>query len=124
MTDVLGDLERQRAELLRKITQIGYFRPGSISALVRPCGKPRCRCSEPGDPGHGPNLRLTYKVNGRTRSESLANAAAVRNAQRQIARFRKFQQWSREFTEVNADICRLLADRDKHEAALLGTSIG
>jgi hypothetical protein len=112
MTDTLDDLERQRAALLRMITRIGHFRPGSITALVRPCGKPGCRCSEPGDPGHGPNLRLTYKVNGRTRSESLANAAAVRNAQQQIARFRKFQQWSREFTEVNANICRLLADRD------------
>jgi hypothetical protein len=108
MQEQLADLERRRAQLLRELSQIGYFRAGSITALVRRCGKPGCRCSEADDPGHGPNLRLTYKANGKTYSESLSNQAAARKARREIARFRKFQQWNREFVKVNTSICRLL----------------
>jgi hypothetical protein len=110
--DVQGEivaLERRRRELLEQLAAIGPFRSGSVTALIRPCGKPGCRCSEPGDPGHGPNLRLTYKVDGKTHSESLPTPAAVRRARREIAAFRRFQQWKREFVEVNASICRLLA---------------
>jgi hypothetical protein len=106
MTSSLAELELRRAQLLEELSELGSFRPGSISALVRRCGKPGCRCSEPGDPGHGPNLRLTYKVNGKSKSESLPDRDAVRKARREIARFRRFQVWTREFTEVNEAICR------------------
>jgi uncharacterized protein DUF6788 len=107
MPERLVDLERRRSQLFQELAQLGDFRAGSITALVRRCGKPSCRCSQPDDPGHGPNLRLTYKLNGKTRSESLPNQAAVHKAQEQIDEFRKFQLWSREFVEVNAKICRL-----------------
>lgn len=106
MPETLADLERRRSELLKELSQLGPFRPGSITALVRRCGKPGCRCSQPDDPGHGPNLRITYKLNGRTYSESLGNQIAVRKAQREIAEFRKFQQFTRDFIYVNAEICR------------------
>ncbi len=109
MSERLVDLERRRTQLLRELSQIGTFRAGSVTALVRRCGKPGCRCSEPDDPGHGPNFRLTYKVQGKTRSESLPSQAAVRKTRQEIARFRRFQQWSREFIEVNTSICRLVA---------------
>jgi hypothetical protein len=105
--DILGDLERRRSDLLKEVAQLGPFRPGSISALVRRCGKPGCRCSEPDDPGHGPNLRMTYKLNGKTFSESLGTPAAIRKAQREIAEFRKFQQLMREFIQINTEICRV-----------------
>lgn len=118
MPELLAQLERRRVQLLRELSQIGYFRAGSVTPLVRRCGKPGCRCSEPDDPGHGPNLRLTYKVNGKTRSESLSSQAAVRKARREIARFRKFQQWNREFVEVNASICRLLTAGDSPDRML------
>jgi hypothetical protein len=108
MSNRLSDLERRRTELLTEMAQLGYFRRGSISALVRRCGKPGCRCSQPNDPGHGPNFRLTYKINGRTHSESLPNRAAIENAARQIAEFRRFQALTREFVDVNTRICRLL----------------
>ena len=77
--------------------------------LVRPCGKPNCRCSQAGDPGHGPNLRLTYKADGKTRSESLPDRRSVQKAEGEIAEFRKFQRLSREFVAVNAKICALLS---------------
>jgi hypothetical protein len=115
--DEIVELERRRDELLEAVARIGRFRSGSVTALVRPCGKPGCRCSEPGDPGHGPNLRLTYKMNGKTRSESLPTAASIRVARREIEAFRRFQQWNREFVEVNAAICRLLAATAKRDRA-------
>jgi hypothetical protein len=102
----LSELERRRAEILGEISRLGDFRAGSISAIVRRCGKPGCRCSQPDDPGHGPNLRLTYKVNGKTYSESIPNAAVRRRAEREIAEFRKFQKLYRELIELNARICR------------------
>lgn len=112
MQNQLIRLERRRSHLLEELSHLGRFRPGSITALVRRCGKPGCRCSQADDPGHGPNLRLTYKVNGKTRSESLPTRAAVRKAKREIAEFRRFQQLSREFVHVNAEICRLLSSQD------------
>ena len=108
----LIQLERRRSQLLEELSRLRHFRAGSITALVRRCGKPGCRCSQANDPGHGPNLRLTYKVNGKTYSESLPNQAAVRKAEREIAEFRRFHQLSRDFVDVNAKICRLLSFRD------------
>jgi hypothetical protein len=107
MSEVLADLEGRRSDLLEELSRLGNFRPGSVTVLIRRCGKPGCRCSQPDDPGHGPNLRLTYKLNGKTHSESLPTQAAVRKAQGEVAEFRKFRQWCRNFVEVNAKICRL-----------------
>jgi hypothetical protein len=40
-------------------------------------------------------------------SEALPSPASVRKAEREIAEFRKFQQLSRSFLDVNEKICRL-----------------
>jgi hypothetical protein len=107
MSKQIEDLRRRRAELLDEFAALGDFRRGSVTAVVRRCGKPGCRCSEPGDPGHGPNFRLTYKVNGRTSSDSLPNRAIIKKARNEIAQYRRYQALSREFVEVNSKICRL-----------------
>jgi hypothetical protein len=111
MAELLIDLERKKSQLLEEISRLRDFRAGSISALVRRCGKPTCRCAQIGDPGHGPNLRLTYKLSGKTYSESLPNQAAVRNAQAEIAEFRKFQRLVKALVEVSTNICRLRSPR-------------
>src|SRR5260370_10578934 len=69
MPELLADLERRQSELLEEFSRLENFRAGSITALTRRCGKPGCRCSQPDDPGHGPNLRLTYKLNGKSYSQ-------------------------------------------------------
>lgn len=107
MPDSLDDLETRRAIIARQFTELRDFRPGSITPTSGRCGKPNCRCHQPGQPGHGPNDRLTYKLDGKTVTESLPTPAAVAKAQREISEFRKFQQLSHEFLEVNANICRL-----------------
>ncbi len=100
-------LEQQRAQIVEQIVQLGDLRCGSITSTTGRCGKANCRCHQPNQPAHGPNLRLTYKVQGKTVTESLPNPAAVSKVEREIAEFRKFQQLSREFVDVNAQICHL-----------------
>ena len=107
MRPSLHDLEQQRRDLVSAIPELGDFRPGSVTGIIRRCGKPTCHCARPGDPGHGPNLRLTYKVHGRTISEALPTPVAVRKAEAEIAEFRKFQEISHAFVQVNEQICRL-----------------
>jgi hypothetical protein len=107
MPHSLSELEERRNAIAQRIAELGDLRAGSISNTSGRCGKPNCRCHRPGQPGHGPNLRLTYKVNGRTFTESLPTPAAARKAEREVAEFRNFQELSREFVETNAKICHL-----------------
>jgi hypothetical protein len=103
----LPDLDQHRFHLLRQFANLCDLRPGSVTGIVRRCGKPTCHCAQPDDPGHGPTLRLTYKVQGKTISEALPTPAAVRKAEREITEFRKFQELSRAFVEINEEICRV-----------------
>ena len=103
----LTDLEKQRSELVMQFARLSDLRPGCVTGIVRRCGKPTCHCAQPDDPGHGPTLRLTYKVQGKTMSEALPTPAAVRKAEQEIAEFRKYQELTRIFVEINEKICRL-----------------
>lgn len=106
MPDPLSSLQQQRSDILSRILQLGDFRSGSITAINGRCGKPSCRCHQPGQPGHGPNFRLTRKVNGKTVSESFSSAAELCKAQREVEAFHRFRQLSQDLLEVNESICR------------------
>lgn len=106
MSDTLSSLEQQRSDILMRILQLGDFRSGSITAIQGRCGKPSCHCHQPGQPGHGPNFRLTRKVNGKTISESFSSAAELRKTQREVEAFHRFRQLSQDLLEVNERICR------------------
>jgi hypothetical protein len=103
----LTDLERERAKLLQQFLSLGDFRPGSITASVRPCGKPTCHCAKPNDPGHEAQLRMSRKVNGKTINESFPTLAALHKAQREVAEFQRFQQLGQQLVEINQKICAL-----------------
>lgn len=103
----IQDLEQRRSGIVRRLNDLGDFRPGSITATSGRCGKPNCRCHLPNQPGHGPTDRLTYKVEGKTVSESLSSPAALVKVQREVAEFRNYQQLSQQFVEINTQICRL-----------------
>jgi hypothetical protein len=107
MPSSLAQLEQKKHDLLSAFSALGDLRPGSITGIVRRCGKPTCHCARSDDPGHGPDLRLTYKVEGKTVSEALPTPVAVRKAEQEIAEFRRFQQLSRAFVQVNEQLCRL-----------------
>ena len=106
MPDSLADLEQQRTAVLAQIVEVGDFRSGSISAISGRCGRPNCRCHLPNQPGHGPNFRLTRKVDGKTVSETFPTAAELRKAQREVEAYHRFRQLSQELLEVNERICR------------------
>jgi hypothetical protein len=107
MPHSLPELEERRQVIAQQIAQLGDLRPGSVTSTSGRCGKSECRCHRLGQPGHGPNFRLTYKVEGKTISQSLPTPAAIHKAEREVAEFRKFQQLSRAFVETNAAICHL-----------------
>lgn len=106
MPDSLDALEQQRSGILMQILQLGDFRSGSITPIQGRCGKPNCHCHRPGQPGHGPNFRLTRKVNGKTITESFSSAAELRKAQREVDAFHRFRRLSQDLLEVNERICR------------------
>ena len=106
MPDTLRALEQQRAAILTRIVDLGDFRSGSVTAISGRCGKPQCRCHQPNQPGHGPNFRLTRKVDGKTISETFSSPGELHKAQREVEAFHRFRELSRELLEVNEKICR------------------
>lgn len=106
MPGTLTELLDRKAAVLQKISKLGDFRPGSINATTGRCGSSQCRCHRPGASGHGPNLRLTYKAQGKTITESFPNPAARQKAEREISEYRHWQQLSSEFVETNVLICQ------------------
>src|ERR1700692_253011 len=107
MSNTVSTLEQQRASLLQQISQLPDLRPGSITGTGGRCGSPTCHCHRPNDRGHSPHLRLTYKVKGKTVTESFSSPAAHRKAEHEIAAFRDYQELSRNFVDVNEKICRM-----------------
>ena len=107
MPDSLAQLEKQRMELFRQITNLGDFRRGSVTTTSGKCGKPVCHCARPNDPGHGPSFRLTRKVQGKTVTETFDSPVDLRKAQREVETFHRFQELCAELIALNERICSL-----------------
>jgi hypothetical protein len=107
MSDTLSNLLNLRGGLLRQVSELGDFQPGSVTTVRRRCGKPNCHCAKPADTGHGPQVQLTQKRDGKTVTQALSSPAAVHKTQKEIAAFRRFQALTHDLVEVNQKICRL-----------------
>jgi hypothetical protein len=107
MPDSLEQLESQRADLFRQIALLGDFRRGSITTTTGKCGKPSCHCAQTNDPGHGPNFRLTRKLDGKTITETFASPTELAKAQQEVANFHHFQELCQQLIAVNERICHL-----------------
>lgn len=107
MPDALAALETDRSKLLEEFLRLGDLRPGSITAVVRRCGKPSCHCAKPNDPGHDPQLRLTRRVAGKTVTETFPNPTALRKAQQEVAEFHHLQKLNADLVSINEKICEL-----------------
>jgi hypothetical protein len=105
MSDSELGLEKQRAELLKRIGAVGDLRRGSITGTSGKCGKPTCHCAKPGSAGHGPNYRLTRKMNGKTVTETFASPEALKKAQREVAEFHRFQDLCEQVVVVSEQLC-------------------
>jgi uncharacterized protein DUF6788 len=100
----LPDLERHRAQLYARLAATGDFRPGSINATYRRCGKPNCACARPGHPGHGPRWLWTRSSGGRTRTRQLA-AAELDKVRAELAGYKEFAALAGQIVAVNEAIC-------------------
>jgi hypothetical protein len=100
----LPELEQQRAELFARLAATGDFRPGSIHATYRRCGKPNCACAQPGHLGHGPRWLWTRSAGGRTRTRQLS-AAEVAKVRAEVANYKEFAALSEQIVEVSEAIC-------------------
>lgn len=107
MSTALANLEADRSRLLEEFLRLGDLRPGSITAVVRRCGKPSCHCARPNDPGHDPQIRLTRRVAGKTVTETFPNPGALRKAQQEVAEFHRLQKLSDDLVGINEKICKL-----------------
>jgi hypothetical protein len=105
MSDPELQLEKQRAKLLQQIGSVGDLRRGSVTPTSGKCGKPTCRCAQPGGVGHGPNYRLTRKVQGKTVTETFSSPAALHKAQREVAEFHRFQDLCEQVVVVSEQLC-------------------
>jgi hypothetical protein len=107
MPDSIAQLEAKRIKILEQFRSLTDLRPGSITAVVRRCGKPTCHCAKAGDGGHDPQFRLTRRIDGKTVTETFPSPAALRKAQQEVAEYRRFQQLSEELVALNERICKL-----------------
>lgn len=107
MAEPLAAAVDERSALLRQISELDDFQPGSITNSSRTCGKPGCHCAKPNDPGHGPHAQLTQKVDGKTVTQNLPSRAALSKAEGEITEFRKFQTLTGQLVVINRKICRL-----------------
>jgi len=106
LSQSLPDLEATRSLLLQQFLGLGDFRPGTVSAAPRRCGKPACRCAQPGAEGH-PQFRLLRKVKGKSVAQSFPNPAAFQQAAQQVSEYHRFQGLIAQLTTLNEQICRL-----------------
>lgn len=60
------DLHQDYQALQRALSQVGYFRRGTLLKRFMPCGKPGCACQGSPPRLHGPYYQWTRKVDGKT----------------------------------------------------------
>ena len=101
----LAGLEAERARLYADLSQVRDFRRGALNVVWRKCGKPNCRCAQPGHRGHGPQYNLTRRVGGKTVNEHLKPGPELDKAQREVAEHQRFAALVEEVTAVSEAIC-------------------
>ncbi len=106
MGDQIEKLELKRNELLRRLTRLGEFRRGSISAGTRKCGKRNCACAQSGHIGHPRYLWSTTRGR-RSEARTLSVGPELEKFTEEVDNYRVFLDLTRELVEVNEKICEL-----------------
>src|SRR5436305_8400560 len=101
----LPALEQRRERLRAELAGVGEFRPGSLSAVMRRCGKHNCACASPDHPGHGPQHLLTRKVGGKTVTVHLRPGPELDKTRVEVGNYKRFRRLVDELIEVNEAIC-------------------
>ena len=113
INSLLKKLFAKKDEIIKVITNLSFFRPGTLLERYRKCGKPNCHCANEGAKGHGPQWSLTRAKKGKTITKIIP-ADAVDITKKQIAEHKEFTRCVSELVEVNIKICdELLVSNQK-----------
>jgi hypothetical protein len=118
MGDQIEKLELKRKELLRRLTQLGEFRRGSVAAGARKCGKKNCACAQPGQAGHPRYLWSTTRGR-RSEARTLRVGPELEKFAKEVDNYRVFLGLTRELVEINEKICDLRPVREVEDEAEL-----
>lgn len=122
MKQTLKELEEQRRQLYRLLSEIGDLRRGIISANYRKCGKPNCVCAQKGHRGHGPQYLWNTTVGGKSRAANVRLGPELEKVQQEIENYRRFAKLTKELVEINEKICQqrpVREIRDEQELEVL-----
>jgi hypothetical protein len=61
-----NDFQQNYQKLKSALSQVGYFRRGSLIKRFMSCGRPNCACQASPPTLHGPYYQWTRKVGGKT----------------------------------------------------------
>lgn len=100
----LREAEARRAVVVGELAQTDGLIIGSLSEVLRRCGKPSCHCAE--RPGH-PQTILMSVQDGRRRCQLIrqADLVAVRQA---VERYRAFRDGLRRLSTLDSTVLALL----------------
>ena len=119
MTQSLAFLEERRQQLFKELTQLGDFRPGTISASYRKCGRSNCACARADHPGHGPRYQWSTTQKGKSRAQHLHLGPELVKVEKELSNYRRFAELCDELVTVSEQICRLRPVAEiKNEAEL------
>jgi hypothetical protein len=91
-----------RALLLRRLLrEAEHMLQGSLSQTTRTCGRAGCRCQQ--GQRHGPHTYLTFKTAQGRSSAVYVPAAALADARRGVAAWRKFWDVAARLAAANRD---------------------
>ncbi len=107
MKETIINLEKKRADLYKKLQEVGDFRRGSISVVYRKCGKKNCACAKEGHPGHGPVHLWNTTIKGKSYAKSLKPGPELQKYLDEIESHKKFVKLCEEIVVVNERICDL-----------------
>lgn len=114
-------LEGERARLYAELSGVGDFRRGTLSPVFRRCGKPNCRCAQPGEQGHGPQWNWARWAGGKTVTSHPRPGPDLDKARREAAEWERFRSLTGRIESVNEAICDARPPLAQPDAAASGT---
>jgi hypothetical protein len=85
-------IEQQIETIKARLLALDDLRPGSLSRQYNVCGKPGCRCKDPGRPKrHGPYYQLNYVYRGKKTSQFI-RATDLAQVRAELATFKTFRR--------------------------------
>lgn len=102
----LREVESRRAVVLNELAKTDTLIAGSLSQVLRRCGKPSCHCVE--RPGHQQAILMSVE-DGRRRCQ-LIRQADVADVRQAVERYRSFRKGLRLLTTLDSKVLALLKE--------------